>query len=135
MSSLRDPAESKRLRQICTQPLTLKFAIQIFLHTFKLGSLQVTLVVCFQEILTKALHEIRGKVEQANFSTMKIQRNPRNLNGRSSWLFVVCDRDSWLTFRSLALLGSDSLRLSYVSWCLTWGQFAKNQGLTTANCF
>ena len=89
----------------------------------------------FQEILRKALNEIRGNVEQANFSTLKMQRNPRNLNGRSSWLFVLSARDSWLIFRSLALLGSDSLRLSYVSWCLTWGQFAKNQGLTTANCF
>ena len=68
----------------------IKFAIQIFLHTFKLRSLQVTLVVCFQEILAKALHEIRGKVEEANFSTLKIQRNPgTSMAGPNSCLFSL----------------------------------------------
>ena len=77
------PTKKKKIKKI-------KFAIQIFLHTFKLCSLQVTLVVCFQEILTKALHEIRGKVEEANFSTLQIQINPgTSMAGPHSCLFSL----------------------------------------------
>ena len=89
----------------------------------------------FKRFVRKVLHRIRGKVEQPNSSTLKIQSKSKSLSGRSSWVFLLSARDIWLILRSLTLLGSDWLRLSYVSWCLTWSRFAWSQGLATANCF